>query len=159
MRESVFFELRLRRFGVWRVAVAWVAGAAIVAVIAWAASLWDSQPQSGRVLVVAIAAGLALATIALAFSLARIEAGTLSCADGTWSYAPDTGARRSGKLNVAMDLGGFLLLRLIDERRRSAWLPVQRRGLEAHWHGLRCAVYSPPPPAAAASTAHAPPTE
>jgi len=27
------------------------------------------------------------------------------------------------------------------------WLPVQRRGLQAHWHALRCAVYSPRPDA------------
>ena len=28
---------------------------------------------------------------------------------------------------------------------RVTWLPVQRRGMEPHWHGLRCAVYSPRP--------------
>ena len=28
---------------------------------------------------------------------------------------------------------------------RMIWLPVQRRGLEPQWHGLRCAVYSPRP--------------
>jgi len=158
MRDSVFFELRLHRFGVWRLAVWSVPGAAIIAVAAWAPGMWDSQPQSGRALVAAVAAGLALLTIAVA-SLARAQGGILTCADGAWSYAFDAGLRRSGKPEVAMDLGAFLLLRLVDESRGSAWLPVQRRGLEARWHGFRCAVYSPPPVAALASTALPPPSE
>jgi len=159
MRESVFFELRLRRFRVWRLAVWSVAGTAIVALAAWAAGMWDSQAQSGRVLVAAVAAGLALATFAVASSLARVQAGVLTCADGAWSYASDAGLRWSGKLEVAMDLGAFLLLRLVGEPHGSAWLPVQRRGLEAQWPGFRCAVYSPPPLAAVASMALAPPSE
>jgi hypothetical protein len=159
MRENVFFELRLRRFGVWRVAVWSIAGAAIVAVAAWSAGMWDSQPESGRALVVAVAAGLALLTTGLAFSLARIKAGVLICADGAWSYASDAGLRRCGTLEVAMDLGAFLLLRLVDERRRNTWLPVQRRGLEAKWHALRCAVYSPPPLAAGEPASLALPSE
>ena len=157
MRESVFFELRLRRFGVWQAAVGLVAGAAIVAMAAWAAGMWDAQPASGRALVVAIAGGLALATVGAALSLASVKAGILACADGAWSYTTDAGSRRSGTLEVAMDLGAFLLLRMVDERHKSTWLPVQRRGLEAQWHGLRCAVYSPPPVAAGAPTAFAPP--
>ena len=64
MRESVFFELRLRRFGVWQGAVWLVAGAAIAAVAAWALTMFDSE-QSGRALVIAVAAGLSLATIHL----------------------------------------------------------------------------------------------
>ena len=159
MRENVFFELRLRRFGVWRLAVWSVAGAAILAMAAWAAGMWDAQAQFGRALVAAIAGGLALGTIAVASSVARAQAGTLACAAGAWSYASDAGLRCSGKLEVAMDLGTFLLLRLVDERQRSAWLPVQRRGLEAQWHVFRCAVYSPPPLGAAESTALSPPSE
>jgi len=120
--------------------------------------MWHSPPDSGRALVIVVAAGLALMTLGLAFSLARVEAGVLVCSDGAWSYAPDAGLRRCGTLEVAMDLGAFLLLRLVDERRRSAWLPVQRRGLEAQWHGLRCAVYAPPRLAAGGPTARALPS-
>jgi hypothetical protein len=155
MRESVFFELRLRRFGVWQVAVWLVAGAAIASAAAWAVAMFDSQPESGRALVMAVAAGLSLATIGLAFSLARVEVGLLTCSDGVWTFAPDAGARCSGTLEVAMDLGAFLLLRLVERRRTIAWLPVQRRGVETQWHALRCAVYSPPPLAAGAPTAPA----
>jgi hypothetical protein len=159
MRESVFFELRLRRFGVWQVAVWLVCGAAVAAMAAWAVTTFDSQPESRRPLVVAVAAGLSLAAIGLALSLARVEGGLLSCSDGLWAFVPDTGARRTGTVEVAMDLGAFLLLRLVERRRTSVWLPVQRRGVEVQWHALRCAVYSPPPLAAGAPTAPALPSE
>jgi hypothetical protein len=155
----MFFELRVRRFGIWRAAVGMVAGAAIAAVTAWAVALSDSQPQSGRELVMAIAAGLSLATIGLALSLARAEAGLLACSEGVWAFVPDRGARRTGTLEVALDLGPFLLLRLVERRRTIVWLPIQRRGVEAQWHALRCAVYSPPPLAAGEPTGSALPAE
>jgi hypothetical protein len=155
MRESLFFELRVSRFGVWRVAIGLVAGAAIAAVTAWAVAMLDSQPQSARALVMVVAAGLSLATFGLALSLVRAQGGLLTRSDGVWTFAPDSGARRTGALEVAIDLGAFLLLRLVERRRTIAWLPVQRRGVEPHWHALRCAVYSPPFPAAGAPTAPA----
>ena len=159
MRESVFFELRLRRFGVWRLAIWLVAGAAVAAMAAWATAMGDPPPESGRTLVLTVAAGLSVATIALAFTLARVEAGLLTCVDGVWTFVPDAGPRRTGTLEVAMDLGSFLLLRLVERRRTAAWLPVQRRGIEAHWHGLRCAAYAPPPAAGVAPAAVALPSE
>ena len=160
MRESVFFELRLRRFGVWRVAVWLVDGAAMAAVAAWTVAMLDSQPESGRALVMAVAAGLLLATTGLAISLARVEAGLLTCSDGLWAFAPDRGQRRTGTLEVAVDLGAFLLLRLVEQRRTIVWLPVQRRGVESQWHALRCAAaYSPLPLAARAPTVGAVPSE
>ena len=76
-------------------------------------------------------------------------------ADGAWTFVSDAGVRRTGTLEVAMDLGGLLLLRLVGQRRTRVWLPVQRRGLESQWHGLRCAVYSPPPLAAGLPPARA----
>ena len=153
MRESVFFEVRLRRFDVWQLSVGVVAALAIAAVTAWAVAMFDTQQESGRALVVGLAAVLALSTVAVALSLARIEGGVLACRDGVWSFAPQVGAVRAGALEVAIDLGAFLLLRVGDRRRASAWLPVQRRGLESEWHALRCAVYSPPPVAGDSPTA------
>jgi hypothetical protein len=54
------------------------------------------------------------------------------------------------ELTVAVDLGGWMLLRLqadggASRWSRTLWLPAQRRGHETHWHALRCAVYSPRP--------------
>ena len=37
------------------------------------------------------------------------------------------------------------------------WLPLQRAGLEAHWHAFRCAVYSPRSSQASASVDASPP--
>jgi hypothetical protein len=145
MRESVYFEVRLRRFGVWRAAVALVAAAAIATVVAWAMAMLDSQSASGWAAVVALVVGLAAGTLAVALSLARPPAGLLACRDGAWTFAPDGGVVRSGAFEVAIDLGSFLLIRLGDRRRPSLWLPVQRRGLESEWHALRCAAYGPPP--------------
>jgi hypothetical protein len=158
MRESVFFELRLRRFGVWQGAVWLVAGAAIAAVAAWALTMFDSE-QSGRALVIAVAAGLSLATIALAISLVLVEGGLLTGSEGVWTFLSDTGARRTGTLEVSMDLGAFMLLRLVERQRTIAWLPVQRRGVETQWHALRCAVYSPPRFSRGAPTAPGFPSE
>ena len=158
MRESVFFELRLRRSGAWRAAVWLVAGAAIATVLAWALTTFDSG-QSGLALVLSVAVALSLATIALARSLVRLEGGLLRCNDGVWTFVSDSGAQGSGTLEVTMDLGAFLLLRLVDRQRTIAWLPVQRRGVETQWHALRCAAYSPAPLAAGAGTTSRFPSE
>jgi hypothetical protein len=140
----VFFEARVCRFGVWRVAVGIVAVAALAAVATWTIATFDAQTSSGALLVVCLAALLMLVTIALALSLVRNGGGLLACREGAWTFAADGGPVRSGPLAVAIDLGGFLLLRLGDGRRTGVWLPVQRLGLEREWHALRCAVYSPP---------------
>ena len=46
----------------------------------------------------------------------------------------------AGRLVVAMDLGGWMLLYFVADDapalRRGTWLPVQRRGHEAAWHAL-----------------------
>jgi hypothetical protein len=59
-----------------------------------------------------------------------------------------------GNLTIALDLGAWMLLRFdpdapLPAGRRTTWLPVQRLGLEAHWHALRCAVYCARPAAGA----------
>ena len=55
----------------------------------------------------------------------------------------------AGQVDVAVDLGAWMLLRFTRETstpgRSVTWLPTQRWGLEAQWHALRCAVYSPRP--------------
>lgn len=56
-----------------------------------------------------------------------------------------------GRLRVMLDLSAFMLLSFkplqAQARPRVQWIAVQRRGLDAHWHALRCAVYSAPPQA------------
>jgi hypothetical protein len=59
----------------------------------------------------------------------------------------------AGRVGVAVDLGAWLLLRFkAEDTLRGRWLPVQRRGHELAWHGLRATVYCARPaslPAAA----------
>jgi hypothetical protein len=152
MRESVFFEVRLRRFDVWRIAVGAVAVVTLATLTAWTLAIAPSRDGRDVSLVVLAAAGLAIATLAVAASLLRVEGGVLACSDGAWTFSADSGAVRAGALEVAMDLGPFLLLR-VGSAPPAAWLPVQRLGLEREWHALRCAVYSPPAAAAASPIA------
>src|SRR3954454_42547 len=144
MRESVNFEVQLRRFEIWRSAVAAVALTAVATLLTWAWATLASRERDDVALALLAATALALATIAAAMSLARAPAGVLPCRDGRWSFSSDAGSSRSGALTVALDWGSFLLLRIDSGGRAHLWLPVQRRGIERQWHALRCAVYSPP---------------
>ncbi len=142
-----------------------VAGAAIAAVATWG-GLALATRSSDSALIAAVAAAMACASALLARSLARVEPGTLACADGAWTFAIDRGGverTESGALAVALDLGSFVLLSLTrteaSHRPARRWLPVQRRGLEGDWHALRCALYSPPPAVPKAAAANEPLTE
>ena len=162
MRERLSCVVELRRFGVWRAAVCAVAATAIAAMAAWGGFALATG-SSGSPLIAALAAALAVGSALLAVSLARVEPGTLACSDDGWTF---TSRRRgverveSGALTVAVDLGSFLLLTLtrVDGSHLVArrWLPVQRRGLEADWHALRCAVHAPPPVAPDPAAANEP---
>ena len=158
MRERLSSVVELRRFGVWRAAVFAVAATAMAAMAAWG-GLALATGSNGSALIAAIAAAMATMSALLAVSLARVEPGSLACSDGSWTFTARRGNVEhveSGALTVAVDLGSFLLLTLtrIDGSRR--WLPVQRRGLEADWHALRCAVHAPPPVATDAAAANEP---
>jgi hypothetical protein len=151
MRERPSCAVELRCFGVWRWAVALVAATAMAAMAAWA-GLALANHSSDSAAIAAVATALAGLSLWLAASLARVDGGTLACVDGCWTFAyKRRGVDRieAGALAVALDLGSFLLLTLTrtagPRRLARRWLPVQRRGLEADWHALRCAVYSPPP--------------
>lgn len=151
MRERPSCVIELRRFGLWRAAIAVVVLLAIAAMAAWA-GLALANPTHDWALIVTVAAVMALASALLAGSLMSVPAGTLAAADGVWTFTFDRdGIERieSGSLVVALDFGAFLLLSLTrvhgSNRLARRWLPVQRRGLESEWHALRCAAYSPLP--------------
>jgi hypothetical protein len=148
MRGSPSCVVEIRRFGAWRVAVGVVAAAAIGTLCAWLVLAPWGQVTAAR-----IAVGLAaLSTLALATSLFRMPSGTLRWSGSSWSFSDLAAASATpvtGDVDVALDLGAFLLLRFacLDTRgrRKVRWLAVQRRGLEREWHSFRCAVYSPRP--------------
>jgi hypothetical protein len=66
-----------------------------------------------------------------------------------WSWRlPPTSAPVHGDVQVCIDLGGWLLLRLTAAGARAprwpqvSWVALSEADLGGTWHGLRCALYS-----------------
>ncbi len=134
------------RFGAWRAAVAALALAALASLLAW---LLGSPLGEGAWVRAGVAVA-ALATLALAVSLWRQPAVRLRWDGLAWTVAaPASAPELSGRLEIAVDLGSFLLLRFTPAGRSGPatvrWIPVGRAGLEHEWHAFRCAVHSPQP--------------
>jgi hypothetical protein len=148
MRAAPALQLTLERFSAWRMSVALLCAAATAAMAAWlGAGPWTAVAAT-------LAAGASL-------PLTQRAPRRLSWDGVRWrlgAVATPVDELPSGTLSVMIDLGAFLLLRFeADEMRALQWLPVQRNGLEASWHALRCALYSSRPAAASASPDDAPP--
>lgn len=147
MRASPAFSVTVERFTLWRVALALWLMATIAVLMTWA---WLSAP-SWSIQAGAAALVLTLVTGWAAWGQASGEPWRLHWDRQGWHCAR-LGATQetlaAGSVVVAMDLGVWMLLRFTDrEAGRTCWIAVQRRGLEAQWHALRCAVYSPRPEA------------
>lgn len=149
MRASPPCEISLGRAPVWRLAIAAVTLTALASLAAWAAL----APQGASTVVrLALALG-GVAIVGLAMMLARVDSGRLVWDGARWNLATSRAGRSVtaiGDLAVAIDLGSFLLLRLVAEsgsRPAVRWLAVERLGREHVWHAFRCAVYSPRPAA------------
>jgi len=137
MRASPACQVELQRFGAWRAALTLLFGAGAMSVVAWLAIRSEAPPW----LLVVAATAMVLILGAVALPLWRIHPSRLRWDGQIWQLdgAP-------GRLDAALDLGPWMLLRFIaEEADAPTWLPVQRRGLEGQWHALRCAVYSPRP--------------
>lgn len=141
MRASPAFQFVLSRFGWWRAGIVLLAGAALAVMIAWLAARSEPLPPAA---LAAWSAGL-IAIPLLALSAMRVKPVLLRWDGRSWWLAPPRrhGDAQAGEIEVALDLGAWMLLRFHPSASdgRSRWLPVQRRGLEPHWHALRCAVY------------------
>jgi hypothetical protein len=147
MRAAPAFQVSLRRFAIWRAAVLtlYVLGAA--ATLAWLVT--RERPVAWGLVAMALLALAALAVAARA--LWRIAPADLRWDGLVWHLARPNRDALQGTLSVAIDLGSWMLLRFAPSSGTGArataaiWLPVQRRGIEAQWHALRCAVHSPHP--------------
>ncbi len=144
MTRTPPFQVHVRRFGVWRTAVAALLLAAIAAQAAWVAARHDDTP--GWLL--ALLSTLCVALIAAAAPQLRRHAVALHWDSRCWRLGAISASGHDlppGNLTIALDLGCWMLLKFEPEgaagHRRATWLPVQRRGLEGEWHALRCAVY------------------
>ncbi len=152
MRAAPALRVVVSRFGVWRGGVRSVGGLATVVAITWGAwhGLTTGRPDAAPFL-----AGSAAAAALSVWGVVRLSA--TAAFDLRWDGLAWHLGRPSapaadpieGEVQVAIDLGGWLLLRFdsspMAEERSRYWLPLQRRGLETAWHGLRCALYSPRP--------------
>lgn len=117
----------------WRCAVALLGAAAAASLAAWMVEQAGIAPIGQ-----ALAAAVAAMTGALASRrFLPSPAGRLAW-DGTqWIWRGV-----DGDLQVAIDLGPWLLLRFVPwQGGRVAWLPVGRAAAGAAWHPLRAAVY------------------
>ena len=141
MRTAPPSGFTLTRFGLWRCGVAVLCVAAAAALAGW---VWPMRHDAA--LLAAAGLGLAACVAALAAVLRGPPAFRLRWVAPDW-YVEAGRAAAAGpyRLDVPVDLGVWMLLRLRAEGRPSVWIPVQRRGHETQWHGLRRAVYFPRP--------------
>jgi hypothetical protein len=161
MRSFAPAQFTIQDFGHWRAALGLLALLSVVTLVAW----FFARPAPRDVL-----AWLMLATAILAlvvwpiWPLANPAPVSLRWDARCWHLGPVDGVGcepERGELSVAIDLGHWMLLRFTPAQapagRRPTWLPVQRAGLEAQWHALRCALHSPRPAAGPDATPDATP--
>jgi hypothetical protein len=129
----------LRHFGAWRSALVLLSTAGALLAGSWLSA--QEEVSVAQRVILAVTGAMSIG--ALTASLWRVPVQSL-CWDGQAWHLDSA----SGELTMKIDLGFWMLLHFRPVPTGAArWLPVQRRGLEAQWHGLRCAVYSPRPPA------------
>ena len=144
MRAAPPLQVELIHQGLWRGGLCLLLAAVVASMGVW----WLSQPRPMPDKATLFAVVGAVGALASLWPLARVRPATLRWDGELWHLVRSTGTQ-SGQLAVAVDLGAWMLLRFTSgdatAARTAAWVPAQRRGLEAHWHALRCAVYSPHP--------------
>ena len=155
MRAAPAIQVVLKQFSIWQAAIFCLALVAELSLAGW----WVGREAQVTAHQTAYQAAYQLAALAvgatslllLAWSLARSRSVRLAWDGQGWTLEcaalPPGAAPTAGELSVAIDLGPWMLLRFRPTA-AARWsaprcLPVQRRGIEAQWHGLRCAVYSP----------------
>ena len=150
MRASPAFRVRIERYGVWQVGVGMFCAGAAASLAAWLWQLGDARSLREWLLAAAGAA-----TIGAAIGCMRCRPSVLRWDGRDWWLEPhDSHRPRRGRIDAPIDLANWMLLRFVaapSERLRVSWIPVQRRGLEAEWHAMRCAVHAGVPAVQSAS--------
>ena len=145
MQAASAVQVTVQRFGVWNTVLGLVSATALSVAVAWLVTRDDVLPGwSGMLLMASVLVGM-LGAVDL------LRRGPIVLRWDTQRWQVTDPGRGAGpidvsELRVVLDLGGWMLLKFrCDAPRRTlrrGWIPVQRRGLEAHWHALRCAVYA-----------------
>lgn len=158
MTAGAAYPVRSNR--AWRLANLLLSGVAAAVLLAWSVTM----VSRGH----AIWAGLALPMILVVAGVATGRSppeGRLSREAEGWRFQPAAAGEMAhvGELVVAVDLGGWMLLRLRTEgarwRTRDPWMAVSQRDMAGTWHAFRRAVYSPrPSPAGLSAQAPADPS-
>jgi hypothetical protein len=142
MHAPPHFQVTVRHFGAWRAAVSLTAVIAGCVMVAWLAAV--PAIAIGWKAALLVLSGLAsAASLHQAWTLRPVA---LRWDTQCWHLSATGVAPQAGWLSVHVDLGAWMLLRFVPSepaswRRRSLWLPVQRRGHAASWHALRATVY------------------
>ena len=119
--------------GAWRAVQLLLAALAAAVPAAWAAL----HAGFAEPIAAAAAAAAAVAAAWLVWRLTRTQACTLS-----WNGEHWAADGQAGEVDVMLDLGGWLLLRLRPLAGRARWLPVPDSQAGPARHGLRAALYS-----------------
>ncbi len=145
MQAASAVQVTVQRFGVWNLALGLVSATAMSVAATWLVTRDDELPGwSGMLLTASVLIGL-LGVV----DLFRRQPIVLRWDTQRWHVTdPSRGASdiEVSDMAVVLDLGGWMLLRFrCDVPRRTlrrGWIPMQRSGIESHWHALRCAVYA-----------------
>jgi hypothetical protein len=141
MHAPLSFQITVRCFGVWRWGCCVLILLAALTTACWAAAAWSSHP-GWLAFSVLLGVGAVGGVLLHAWHLAPTS---LRWDGQFWHLGPAATIGQEpqvGSLTVMMDLGVWILLRfVVNGARGGVWLPVQRRGHEPGWHGLRATVY------------------
>ena len=146
MQSASALQVTIRCFGIWNTALGLLSVALGSAVAGWLLT-WHDEPAAWSTGVLPVLAVVGLGGV---ISLARRHPIELRWDTQHWYI---TKSRRGASdvsasgVRVMLDLGGWMLLKYRADASPSypwctSWLPVQRRGIEAQWQALRCAVHA-----------------
>lgn len=121
--------------GAWQAGGALLAALAAAAAAAWAAGHAGASPA----FLIAAAAVAAGGAAALAWWRGAVAPRVLRWDGAAWRLG-----EQEGRVAVALDLGGWLLMRFQAPGARAHWLPLGAAEAGAAWHPLRCALHAAP---------------
>ena len=143
MRAAPPLQVNVERFDFWNALLAGLAVLILLVACSWFASSRSIVPPWAAWL---MGSSTIAALLALLASARRVPVG-LRWDSQHWycgRYGDSDEEDGPWRARVAVDLGGFMLLRLeppdVTRRLMFRCLPVQRSGVRGDWHALRCAV-------------------